>query len=333
MGRYFAMDRDNRWDRISRAYHAIVCGEGETAADPVSAVEQSYAREEGDEFVQPTIIEGGATLADGDAVIFFNFRPDRARQITNALTSALPEQFESALERKRVANLAAFVCLTQYDVRFELPVAFSSENPKQVLGEIVASAGIPQLRIAETEKYAHVTYFFNGGIEVPFADEDRVLIDSPRDVPSYDHKPEMSANQLTDEAVGHIASGKYGFVLINYANPDMVGHTGDLDATVIAIETVDRALSRIADAVLERGGSLLITADHGNCELMLDSESGEPHTAHTTNPVPIWWVAEEAIGQGLRDGGLVDLAPSVLDLMKLPQPEVMSGRSLIARDS
>jgi len=333
MGRYFAMDRDNRWDRIGRAYHAIVCHQGLTASDPIAAVERAYARGETDEFVQPTVIDGGAAVADGDAVIFFNFRSDRARQLTNALTSALPQQFEGSLERKRVAKLATFVCFTEYDAKFGLPVAFSSEIPTKVLGEIVASAGFHQLRIAETEKYAHVTYFFNGRAETPFLDEDRELIRSPRDVPSYDQKPEMSAIQLTDEALGHIASEKYGFILINYANPDMVGHTGDLDATVKAVETVDYGLGRVAEAVLERGGSLLVTADHGNCEQMVDPKSGEPHTAHTTNPVPVFWIAQDAVGQGLRDGGLVDLAPTVLELMKIPQPDEMSGRTLIVRSS
>jgi 2,3-bisphosphoglycerate-independent phosphoglycerate mutase len=332
MGRYFAMDRDNRWSRIGRAYHAMVCREGLAAPDPITAVEQAYARGETDEFIQPTVIVGGATLADGDAVIFFNYRSDRARQLTNALTGALPRQFEDSLKRKRVVKLATFVCFTEYDVNFDLPVAFPSGTPAKILGEIVADAGVSQLRIAETEKYAHVTYFFNGGVEAPFPDEDRALISSPRDVPSYDHKPAMSAIQLTDEALAHIASGKYGFILINYANPDMVGHTGDLDATVKAVETVDRSLSRIAEAVLQQDGTLLVTADHGNCEQMVDPKTHEVHTAHTTNYVPIFWIAHDAVGRQLRDGGLVDLAPTVLDLMKIPQPEEMSGRTLIARN-
>jgi 2,3-bisphosphoglycerate-independent phosphoglycerate mutase len=332
MGRYFAMDRDNRWDRIDRAYHAMVCREGLTAPDPITAVEQAYARGETDEFVQPTTIEGGATLADGDSVIFFNFRSDRARQLTSALTGALPRQFEDALERRRVAKLATFVCFTEYDAKFDLPVAFSSETPAKVLGEIVANAGVAQLRIAETEKYAHVTYFFNGGVEVPFPDEDRALVDSPRDVPSYDLKPEMSATQLTDEALARIASERYGFILMNYANPDMVGHTGDLDAAIKAVEAVDRSLSRIAEAVLEQDGALLVTADHGNCEQMVDPKTREVHTAHTTNPVPIFWIAHDAVGQQLLDGGLVDLAPTVLGLLNIPQPEEMSGRNLIVRD-
>jgi len=332
-GRFFAMDRDNRWERIEKAYNAIVCREGRSASDPIAAVEEAYRRGEGDEFIEPTVIDGSAPLADGDAMIFFNFRADRARQITNALTGADPTQFSGKLERKTIPKLSAFVCLTEYDVNFGLPVAFSSEIPGNVLGETIAKAGLQQLRVAETEKYAHVTYFFNGGLEKPFPGEDRVLILSPRDVATYDAKPEMSAAKVTEESVRRIMDGNYAFVLINYANPDMVGHTGVLEAAVKAVESVDSELDRLAEAVLAKGGSLLITADHGNCEMMVDPKSGAPHTAHTTNPVPIFWVAEDAIGHRLRDGGLADLAPTVLDLMGLPQPEEMTGRSLIVRDS
>jgi 2,3-bisphosphoglycerate-independent phosphoglycerate mutase len=330
-GRYYAMDRDSRWERISEAYHAIVCGEGAMASNPDAAVEAAYTRGETDEFVKPTVVDGGAPLRDGDAVIFFNFRADRARQLTNALTSARPEHFEGKLDRRRVAALAAFVCFTVYDAKFDLAVAFRSEVPPNSLGEIVAKAGLDQLRIAETEKYAHVTFFFNGGQETPFTGEDRALIPSPRDVATYDHKPEMSAFALTDEVLRRVSSQKYAFILINYANPDMVGHTGVLDAAVKAVETVDRGLERLVEAVLAHAGALLITADHGNCELMLDPESGQPHTAHTTNPVPIFWIEAGAVGHQLRDGGLADLAPTLLELLGLSKPQEMSGRSLIVR--
>jgi 2,3-bisphosphoglycerate-independent phosphoglycerate mutase len=332
-GRYYAMDRDSRWNRIEKAYNAIVCREGRSAADPIAAVEEAYRRGKGDEFIEPTVIDGSAPLVDGDAMIFFNFRADRARQITNALTGADPTQFTGELERKSVPKLSAFVCLTEYDANFGLPVAFSSEILGNGLGETIAKAELKQLRIAETEKYAHVTYFFNGGLEKPFPGEDRVLILSPRDVATYDAKPEMSAAKVTEEAVRRIMESDYAFVLINYANPDMVGHTGILEAAVKAVEIVDSGLDQLAEAVLAKEGSLVITADHGNCELMVDPKSGEPHTAHTTNPVPIFWIAENAIGRRLHDGGLADLAPTVLDLMRLPQPEEMTGRSLIVHDS
>jgi 2,3-bisphosphoglycerate-independent phosphoglycerate mutase len=333
IGRYFAMDRDNRWDRIQKAYNAIACGEGRNTGDPIAAVENAYQRGEGDEFIEATVIDGGARLVDGDAMICFNYRADRVRQITNALTGADPERFSGELERKSVPKLSAFVCLTEYDASFGLPVAFPSDIPANGLGEIIARAGLQQLRVAETEKYAHVTFFFNGGLEDPSPGEDRVLILSPRDVATYDDKPEMSAAKVTEEAVRRIVEDDYAFVLINYANPDMVGHTGVLGAAIKAVETVDGELGRLAKAVLAKDGSLLITADHGNCEMMVDPASGEPHTAHTTNPVPIFWVANDAIGHRLRDGSLADLAPTVLELMGLPQPEEMTGRSLIVHDS
>jgi 2,3-bisphosphoglycerate-independent phosphoglycerate mutase len=332
-GRYYAMDRDGRWERIEKAYNAIACREGRSAADPIAAVEEAYRRGESDEFIEPTVIDGSAPLVDGDAMIFFNFRADRARQIANALTGADPTQFTGEFERKFVPKLSAFVCLTEYDANFDLPVAFSSKIPGNGLGETITKAGLQQLRVAETEKYAHVTYFFNGGLEKPFPGEDRVLILSPRDVATYDAKPEMSAAKVTEEAVHRIMDGDYAFVLINYANPDMVGHTGVLGAAVKAVEAVDSGLDRLAGAVLAKEGSLVITSDHGNCELMVDPKSGAPHTAHTTNPVPIFWIAKDAIGRHLRDGSLTDLAPTVLDLMRLPQPEEMTGRSLIVHGS
>ena len=329
IGRYFAMDRDRRWERTARAYQAIVGREGERAADAAAAVEQAYARGETDEFVVPTVIEGAPTLRDGDAVIFFNFRADRARQLTNAITGVRPGIFGQALERRQRVCPAVFVCLAEYDARYGLPVAFPPEQPQRILGEILAEQELRQLRIAETEKYAHVTFFFNGGLETPFKGEDRVLISSPRDVATYDHKPEMSAPALTEEVLERIRNGGYAFILLNFANPDMVGHTGILDAAVKAVETVDRSLEKIAQAVLERGGTLLISADHGNCELMLDPASGGPHTAHTTNPVPLWWIAQDSGGRALRDGSLADLAPTILGLLKIPVPDEMTGHSLI----
>ncbi len=329
IGRYYAMDRDKRWDRIARAYRAMVDGKGESAPDAVSAVEAAYARDEGDEFVQPTVVAGGEPLRDGDAVIFFNFRADRARQLTNALTDVRPEIFGDELERSRVLALSAFVCFTEYDADYRLPVAFLPKAHKHILGEVVAEAGLSQLRLAETEKYAHVTFFFNCGIEEPFPNEDRVLIPSPRDVATYDQVPEMAAGQLTTELLERLSNEDYAFVLLNYANPDMVGHTGRLDAATKAVETVDRCLAKLTEAVLARGGTALITADHGNCELMVDPVTGQPHTAHTTNPVPLIWITRDLKGRRLRDGGLADLAPSVLDLLGLPRPDEMTGRSLI----
>jgi 2,3-bisphosphoglycerate-independent phosphoglycerate mutase len=329
IGRYYAMDRDNRWERIAAAYRAIVGRDGIAAPNAVTAVTQSYARDEGDEFVRPTVVDGGAPLRDGDGVIFVNFRADRARELTNAITSAKPEAFEGRLERERTVDVAAYVCFTEYDADFDLDLAFPPLAARRVQGEIIAAAGLSQLRIAETEKYAHVTFFFNNGREKPFPGEDRLLIPSPRDVATYDHKPEMSAPQVTEKLLERLYEVDYAFVLLNFANPDMVGHTGDLDAAVKAIETIDGCLQRIADAVLENGGSLLITSDHGNCELMVDPETGAPHTAHTTNPVPIFWLAEDIGGRQLRDGGLSDLAPTVLELLGLAVPAEMTGRSLI----
>jgi 2,3-bisphosphoglycerate-independent phosphoglycerate mutase len=328
-GRYYAMDRDNRWDRIQAAYRAIVQREGRTAPDALCAVTAAYDRGETDEFVPPTVVDGGAALTDGDAVIFFNFRADRARELSNAITGVKPDAFTGRLERERVVDLAAFVCFTEYAADFGLPVAFPSVRATEILGEVIAAAGLSQLRIAETEKYAHVTFFFNNGRELPFPSEERILIPSPRDVATYDHKPEMSAVQLTEALLERLRDGDVAFVLLNFANPDMVGHTGVLAAAVKAVETIDVCLQRIADAVLERGGTLLVTADHGNCELMQDPETGEPHTAHTTNPVPLYWLSAETGGCRLRDGGLSDLAPTVLELLDLPRPQEMTGRSLI----
>jgi len=330
-GRYYAMDRDNRWERVRQTYDAIVLRKGLHAPDAGSAVRDAYARGETDEFVKPTLVEGGAPLADGDAVVFFNFRADRARELTNAITGQIPERFEGRLVRERVVSLSTFVCLTEYDERFDLPVAFHRESPKEILGEVLGARGLRQLRVAETEKYAHVTFFFNGGLEPPFPGEDRILVPSPRDVPTYDHKPEMSAVEVTEKLLARLDEEPYDFVLVNYANPDMVGHTGVLAAAVKAVETIDACLARVTEAVFAKGGCVLITADHGNCEQMIDPKTGEPHTAHTTNPVPVWWVTRDPQGRRLRDGSLADLAPTVLELLGLPIPREMTGRSLLVR--
>jgi 2,3-bisphosphoglycerate-independent phosphoglycerate mutase len=332
IGRYYAMDRDTRWDRVGAAYRAIVAREGIPAPDAVSAVTQAYGRDEGDEFVKPTVVAGGAPLADGDAVIFFNFRADRARELTNAITAVKPAAFAGQLDRTPPVEVARFVCFCEYDADFGLEIAFPSLPARGILGEVIAKAGLSQLRIAETEKYAHVTFFFNSGLETPFPGEDRALIPSPRDVATYDHKPEMSARQVTEKLLACIADEDYAFVLLNFANADMVGHTGVLDAAVKAVETIDDCLQRITAVILERGGTVIITADHGNCEQMRDPETGGPHTAHTTNPVPIYWLARDRGDRRLRDGGLADLAPTVLELLGLPVPESMTGHSLIVAD-
>ncbi len=331
MGRYWAMDRDNRWDRVQRAYDAMVMGEGAQAPDAVAAVMQSYAAGTSDEFVEPTVIDGGAPIRDGDAVIFFNFRADRARQITAVLADQCPSRWQAEFDRRSAPSLARFVCFTEYDAEFDLPVAYPKQKPAHILGELVAAEGLTQLRVAETEKYAHVTFFFNGGLEEPFPGEDRVLVPSPRDVATYDHKPEMSAPTVTDKLLRLLAdeANDYSFILVNYANPDMLGHTGVLAAAVKAVETIDSCLEQVIQRVLEKGGEVLITADHGNCEVMVDPETDQPHTAHTTNPVPIWWATRNANGRTLRDGGLADVAPTVLDLLGFEIPGDMSGRTLI----
>jgi 2,3-bisphosphoglycerate-independent phosphoglycerate mutase len=328
-GRYWAMDRDDRWERVQLAYDAIVNREGIAAPDALCAVRDAYARGETDEFVKPRVVGAGPALSDGDAVIFFNFRADRARELTQAITGVRPERFTGRLRRRADVNPSVFVCLTEYDVRFGLPVAFVAQRPERILGEILSERGLRQLRIAETEKYAHVTFFFNCGREEPFPGEERLLVPSPRDVPTYDHKPEMSAFQVTDQILARLREGDYDFILVNYANPDMVGHTGVLPAATKAVETIDACLDRVTEALLAAGGTALVTADHGNCELMVDPATGEPHTAHTTNPVPIWWVTREPDGRRLRDGTLADIAPTVLDLLDLPVPKEMTGRSLL----
>ena len=328
-GRYYAMDRDKRWDRTERAFRLYTEAVGKSAVDPVAAVKEAYERGETDEFVEPIVIEDdGAPVArieDGDGVIFFNFRADRARQITRAFTDPSFDEFS----RQSLPDLGGWACMTLYDETFDLPVAFAPQHLERILGEVLADRGRRQLRIAETEKYAHVTYFFNGGEETPFDLEDRCLIPSPREVPTYDHKPEMSAYPVTEEVLSRIASGSYDVIVLNFANMDMVGHTGVMAAAVDACQVVDECVGKIVAAVLERGGAVLVTADHGNADQMVDA-AGKPHTAHTLHQVPFILVDERRKKATLRtDGVLADIAPTMLEILGIDQPEEMTGRSLI----
>lgn len=323
-GRYWAMDRDNRWDRVEKAWQALVLGNGKQANSALEAIESSYAADQTDEFVEPSVIGESGTIDDDDGVIFFNFRSDRAREMTRALALADFTDFQ----RSKIPQLVDYVCLTEYNESFDLPIAFAAESYPDILSDVVSSAGLKQLRIAETEKYAHVTFFFNGGVEKAWPGEDRVLIPSPQDVATYDQKPGMSAVEVTDEVVKRVEQGDYQLIVLNYANCDMVGHSGIMDAAVKAVETVDTCLGRVVEAVVAAGGQLLITADHGNCEQMVD-EKGRPHTAHTSNPVQLIFVNGQDHKQTLNDGILADLAPTILKLLDLSQPEAMSGRSLL----
>ncbi len=324
MGRYYAMDRDNRWERVVKAYDAIACGEGVKAACPVCAVENSYKDNVLDEFVVPCAIEGGAPVADGDSIIYFNFRPDRAREITRTFVD--PDF--SGFERKGGKKDVTYVCMTQYDAAMpNVEVAFKPQSLTNTLGEYLSKLGKKQLRIAETEKYAHVTFFFNGGREEAYEGEDRILVASPK-VATYDMQPEMSAPEVTDKVIEAIKADKYDVIILNFANCDMVGHTGVYDAAVAAVEAVDGCVGRIVEAMLDVQGTILLTADHGNADKMAE-ETGEIFTAHTTNPVPLLLVNEYG---SLKDGGvLADLAPTMLDLMGVPQPEEMTGKSLLIR--
>ena len=327
-GRYYAMDRDTRWERVQSAYEALVHGEGFFAATAEAAVDAAYKRGENDEFVRPTIVapELDSRVKDGDVCVFFNFRPDRARELTRAFTEA----GFSGFDRGSHPLTIDFVTMTEYKREFPLPVAFPPDHPQQVLADVLAEHGLRQLHIAETEKYAHVTFFFNGGVEQPAEGETRVLIPSPRDVPTYDFKPEMSAFGVTDELVRRIDSGEYEFVVVNYANADMVGHTGIMAAAVAAVEAVDQCLGRVVDAVDRNGGVCLVTADHGNSDHMREPD-GSPNTAHSTNQVPFVATLE---GVRVRDGGrLCDLAPTILALLGLPQPGEMTGASLLEATS
>ena len=321
-GRYFAMDRDKRWDRLRRAWDAIVEGRAEhDAPDVATALDAAYARGENDEFATPTTIAGGVPVRDGDAVVFMNFRADRARQLTAAFVAPGFDGFDA-----RRPRLSRFTCLTEYDATLPAPVAFAPDDLRDTLGEVLAEAGLNQLRIAETEKYAHVTFFFSGGREDPFPGEQRILVPSPK-VATYDLQPEMSCPELTARLVDAIRAGTFDVVACNIANPDMVGHTGDLQAAILAAQAVDQAIGAIEAVVREVGGALLITADHGNLEQMRDPATGQAHTAHTIGPVPLVYVGTRRAT--LRAGSaLRDVAPTMLDLLGLPRPDAMTGRSL-----
>jgi 2,3-bisphosphoglycerate-independent phosphoglycerate mutase len=327
-GRYYAMDRDKRWDRVQQAYRCLTEGIGKAARAPIEAIRGSYEQGVTDEFVLPTVIEANVPdglVRDGDGVVFFNFRADRARQLTRAFTD---EDFKE-FPRSRRLKLATFTTMTQYDETFNLPAAYPPRPITKILGEVAAEAGIRQLRIAETEKYAHVTYFFNGGEEKEFPGEKRILIPSPKDVPTYDLKPQMSAREVTEALVKEVREQEIGLVIANYANADMVGHTGNFEASVRACEVIDECLGRVVDAALSKKGRLVITADHGNIEQLVDYDTGMPHTAHTINPVPVILVDDQRKRSRLNKGSARDVAPTILQLLELPQPSEMTGRSLI----
>ena len=328
-GRYYAMDRDKRWDRVEKAYRLYAEGEGSRETDAVAAVKTAYEKGETDEFVKPVAIvdEKGSplgTVGEGDGIIFFNFRADRAREITQAFT----EKDFSGFQRQAMPSLAGYTTMTLYDEHFDLPMAFPPQHLDMILGQVISQKGLRQLRIAETEKYAHVTYFFNGGEEMPFDNEDRCLIPSPREVATYDQKPEMSAPQVAGEVVSRLDSGQYDLIVLNFANMDMVGHTGILNAAIKACETVDGCLQKVLDKLLSQGGVALITADHGNSEKMADAD-GKPFTAHTTNPVRLILVDDDRKAVHLEAGRLADLAPTLLSLMGIDPPKQMTGRNLI----
>ena len=329
MGRFYAMDRDKRWKRVHRAYQAMVMGQGHLALDPLDAIQQSYEAEISDEFVEPVVIldEQGSSrgrIKEGDSIIFFNFRADRAREISHALVDEDFEYFP-----REIWPAPHFVCMTQYDITLNTPMAFAPQSLDNTLGEWIAQHNMKQLRIAETEKYAHVTFFFNGGVEQPNPGEERILIPSPP-VETYDLKPEMSAQEVTDRVIQEIDRDYYDLIILNYANPDMIGHTGNMEAAIKAVHTVDICMQKVVERVLQKEGIVLITADHGNCEDMICSLTGACLTAHTTNKVPFILVSEEHRGLPLRSGGsLQDVAPTILDLLGLEIPLEMTGRSLI----
>ena len=327
IGRYFAMDRDKRWDRVTKAYDLITQGKGEATADSaVAGLKASYEAGKNDEFVPPTVIGDSVSVEDGDAIIFMNFRADRARQLTQVFVDKNFDGFDLAVK----PELSAFVMLTQYSADFDAPVAFPAEKLVNVLGEWLEKQDKTQLRISETEKYAHVTFFFSGGVEKEFKGEERILIPSP-DVATYDLQPEMNSEKLTDELVGAIESGKFDVIICNYPNGDMVGHTGDFDAAVKACEAVDKSIGRVVEALKKTGGECLITADHGNAEQMVDNESGQAHTAHTSEPVPFIYFGRDA--EPRKGGTLSDVAPTMLHLMGVEQPEEMTGKTIMTLKS
>jgi 2,3-bisphosphoglycerate-independent phosphoglycerate mutase len=326
-GRYWAMDRDNRWERVRLAFDAIVLAGGPRFESTSKGVQASFAQGKTDEFVEPFVVGDYAGVDTArDSAFHANFRPDRARELTRALAKG---DFD-AFPRAKSPPFQTYACMTTYDKTLELPVAYSKESFVDTFPEVIARAGLRQFRCAETEKYAHVTYFFNGGVETPFVGEDRQMIPSPRDVATYDAKPEMSALGVADAVLGAIASDRYDFILVNFANPDMVGHTGVLPAAVRAVEAVDAAIGRIAEAVSAKAGILFVTADHGNCELMRDPATGMPHTSHTTNPVPLIYANDRDRGAVLLPGGRIcDVAPTMLAVLGIPQPAAMTGHSLL----
>jgi 2,3-bisphosphoglycerate-independent phosphoglycerate mutase len=325
-GRFWAMDRDQRWERVERAYRAIVAAEGPRAPSAADGLERSYAAGKTDEFVEPFVVEGYEGVRTGDAALHFNFRPDRARELTRALAV---DPFDG-FARSEAPFGGRYACMATYDPALTLPVAFPKETFAAIFPEILSNAGLTQLRCAETEKYAHVTYFFNGGREEPFPGEDRKLIPSPRDVATYDLKPEMSEAAVAAAVEDAIAAGRHDFILVNFANPDMVGHTGVLPAAIRAVESVDDGVGRIVEAACSRGGAVLVTADHGNCELMRDPATGAPHTAHTLNPVPLLYANPADANARLRPGGRIcDVAPTMLAILGLPKPPQMTGVSLL----
>ncbi len=328
-GRYYTMDRDRRWERVEKAYRCLTDGAGHAAGSAIEAVEKGYSRGENDEFLLPTLVDGRGLVQDSDSIIFFNFRPDRAREITRAFVDRDFQEFATRPMRVH------YTCMTQYDATLNVPVAFPAQNLEDTLGQVISRAGLKQLRIAETEKYAHVTYFFNGGRETPNPGEDRCLIPSPK-VATYDLQPEMSAFLVRDEVISRLEQKTYDLIVLNFANPDMVGHTGIFDAAVAAVEVVDACVGAVVDKILEKGGAALLTADHGNAEKMRDEKSGQPHTAHTTSPVPFSLIMKAGAGGdgGKRielreDGILADIAPTALKLLYIDQPPAMTGKSLI----
>ncbi len=328
IGRYYAMDRDKRWDRVEKAYLCLTEGTGKVADLPLEAIRNSYKEGTTDEFVLPTAIRSAipeGLIRDGDGVIFFNFRADRARELTRALIDADFQEFP----RKRRLKLSTYITMTQYDETFRVPVVYPPRELRKILGEVASQHGLKQLRIAETEKYAHVTYFFNGGEEKEFSGEQRILIPSPKDVPTYDFKPEMSARQVTEALVKKLTDEHINLVIANFANADMVGHTGNFEASVKACEVIDECLGKVVDAALSQKGRVLITADHGNIEQLIDYDTGMPHTAHTINRVPVILVDEERKRSRLKEGTAIDVAPTDLQLLQLPQPSEMTGHSLI----